>query len=159
MNFLTTPILYGLGGLALVLGLTAGVQTMRLNHAKTNHAQTMAKIAEAAAESARLARETEQRHGAIMGAVAQQHQEDLQHAQATYDATVFDLRSGAIRLQDRWGCADLSRVNTGPGLTDGQADDRSESAARIVRAAQECDSQVLGLQAVVIGDRAVGPKQ
>lgn len=159
MNFLTTPVMYGLAGLALALGLAAGIQTVRLNNAKAAHATVMADIAKASAVAADKARQLEQRHVAIMGAVAQQHQQDLQHAQDTYGRTVNDLRDGAIRLQDRWaGCPSLSGSGTSTGKPDGQADDRAEGAGRIVQAAAECDAQVRGLQAVVIGDRMMGPK-
>ncbi len=161
MNLLTTPIVYGLAGLALAGAMFGGVQTYRLAKAKAQHAQTMAAIARMASIAASKARETEQRHGAVMDAVAQQHQRDIQHAQDTYVRTVADLRSGALQLSNRWSCpaTGLPRTPARPSQPDGGADDRAESAGRVVLAAAQCDAQVRGLQAVVIGDRMVGPKQ
>ena len=42
MNFLTAPVLYALAGLCLLLGVTTGVQTLRLSHERTEHAETKA---------------------------------------------------------------------------------------------------------------------
>lgn len=102
-----------------------------------------------------MAREAEHRHAADMARIGKEHQEALTHAQTAADRLVRDLRAGTVRLQERWrGCAaDLSRIAGTAGQPDDGADDRSQSAGRIVRAAAECDAQVIGLQNVIRADR------
>lgn len=105
-----------------------------------------------------MAREAEHRHAADMARIGLEHQEALKNAQAGYDRTVADLRSGNLRLQERWrSCAaNLPSAGGAGSVADAGADDRSESAARIVRAAAECDAQVRGLQSVILADRQTG---
>lgn len=122
---------------------------LALSHVQRDAAQQLA------AEEAR-ARQAEHRHAADMARIGQEHQEALRNAQAGFDRTVADLRSGNLRLQERWrSCAANLPGSGGAGSSaDAAADDRSESAGRIVRAAAECDAQVLGLQGIIRADRA-----
>ena len=124
---------------------------LALSHVQRDAAQQVA------AEEAR-ARQAEHRHAADMARIGQEHQEALRNAQAGYDRTVADLRSGNLRLQERWrSCAANLPGSGGAGQgADAAADDRSESAGRIVRAAAECDAQVIGLQSVIRADRQTG---
>lgn len=115
----------------------------------------------AAQESARLQAEQAKRYqtrSESMAATATQYQEALKDANRKHDRTVADLRSGNLRLSKLWqGCA--SRVSptgeatSGESGADGDADDRAESAGRIVRAAAECDAQVIGLQKILRDER------
>lgn len=112
--------------------------------------------AEQIAAAEQMARQAEHRHAADMARIGQEHQEALRNAQAGYDRTVADLRAGNLRLQERWrSCAASLPGPGGAGSSvDAAADDRSESAGRIVRAAAECDAQVIGLQGIIRADRA-----
>ncbi len=159
MKFLTMPVMYALIAIAVAALAFGGVQSYRLANAKAKHSQTLTKIAELTRIASEKVRLFEQHHAAALDAVAKQHQEDLRNAQATYDRTVADVRSGALILQNRWSCpaANVPRVAAGAGEPDGAADDRAESAARIIQAAAECDAQVRGLQKVTQVDRT-GPK-
>lgn len=92
---------------------------------------------------------------AEMAVIAESFEAEKRNVQAAADRVVADLRAGNVQLRDRWqGCkADLSAASSGTGQPDATADDRSESAGRIVRAAAECDAQVRGLQYVIRADR------
>ncbi len=142
-------------GLALVLLLAFAWGRHQLSNEREASAKYRAQIVEQTLLSEQKARRIEQHHAAALNAVARAHQEDLRNAQATYDRTVADVRSGALKLQDRWACpaANVSRPATRPSVPNGAADDRAESAARIVQASAECDAQIRGLQAVTQADR------
>lgn len=83
-----------------------------------------------------------------------QYERDKMAAKDEYERTVACLRAGGCGLQKRWSCpAGVPQAAAGAGEPDAAERDRQESAARIVRAADECDSQVNGLQAVILTDR------
>jgi Bacteriophage lysis protein. len=87
---------------------------------------------------------------------AKKFEQDKANAKATSDRVVADLRSGNLRLQQRWATqvlASQAATAAGPGGADAGADDRAESAGRIVRAAAECDAQVRGLQDILTKER------
>ncbi|MDO4709051.1 MAG: endopeptidase [Pseudomonadota bacterium] len=89
--------------------------------------------------------------------VAQRYETEKQDAEQRAEKLAADLRTGAVRLRERWqGCPASPSVPTVAATTgepDAGVTDRAESAARIVRAAAECDAQVRGLQAVIRADR------
>lgn len=163
-NLTTTPLLWACGGL-LAAGLTAyTVQTIRLGSAQTDAAEARATLATERASNATdllvfaaTARETERQLRDQFGATSQEYTEALQNAQVTTDRTVADLRAGNVRLQARWrACTAAARVpgTTEPALgADAGADDRADSAARIIGAADRCDAQVRGLQRLLIAER------
>lgn len=109
------------------------------------------------AQSEAMAREQEHRHAADMDRIGQQYLEDLSNAKAESDRVVADLRSGNLRLQDRWrGCGEAPGVPdpfSGTRTPDAVTLDREASAGRIVQAAAECDAQVIGLQSIIRKDR------
>lgn len=148
--------------LALVLAFGAGAwvgyQPGSGQAAKARQAMAFMErdAAQQVAIAEQMAREAEHRHAADMARIGLEHQEALKNAQAGYDRTVADLRSGNLRLQERWRSCAANLPNAGGAGSgaDAAADDRSESAARIVRAAAECDAQVIGLQNVIRADRA-----
>lgn len=92
-----------------------------------------------------------------MEAVAQRYETEKQDAEQRAEKLAADLRAGAVRLRERWqGCPASSSVPAAAaaaGEPDAGTADRAESAARIVRAAADCDAQVRGLQAVIRADR------
>lgn len=101
-----------------------------------------------------MAREAEHRHAADMARIGKEHQEALTHAQTAADRLVRDLRAGTVRLQERWRGCPVSGATGASGEPDAASRDREESAARAVRAAAECDAQVIGLQGIIRADRA-----
>lgn len=97
---------------------------------------------------------TERANAAKAHAVAAQYEKDRADAQAASDRLVADLRAGNQRLHDRWQAAiatsELSAAAAAGAITDGRADDRHQSASRIIGAADACDAQVKGLQAFAL---------
>jgi hypothetical protein len=100
-------------------------------------------------------REQEREYANRIDSIAAQFERERIEAEEAAAAVVADLRAGSIRLRQQWqGCQRAARVPAAadsPGESDAGAGDRNESAARIVRAARECDAQVRGLQAVIRG--------
>ncbi len=98
-------------------------------------------------------RETERVRAQRMYEIAADAEEGKAHAEETGARVTADLRADNLRLREHWRSCESTRL---PGIEpaaaepDAAADDRAESAGRIVRAAAECDAQVRGLQAVVL---------
>ncbi|HDS1128095.1 TPA: endopeptidase [Stenotrophomonas maltophilia] len=82
--------------------------------------------------------------------LAAQYEKERVDAQAVSDRVVADLRSGNVRLHQRWQAAvatsQLSAAAAAAAQSDGRTDDRIESAGRAIGAAAQCDAQVRGLQ-------------
>lgn len=86
------------------------------------------------------------------------YEKELHDAQDDADRTIADLRAGNLRLRKQWQCpaiasAGVSTPAAGGSVAAGSADDRDQSAGRIVRAAAEADAQIRALQRIVIEDR------
>lgn len=83
--------------------------------------------------------------------LAAQYEKERVDAQAVSDRVVADLRSGNVRLHQRWQASvatgQLSAAAAAAAQSDGRTDDRIESAGRAIGAAAQCDAQVRGLQA------------
>lgn len=113
--------------------------------------------AEQLARAQQAARAKEQLAADTMAAIDAKHQKEMNDAQAAADRTIADLRAGTLRLRAEWrGCAAMpsaAQAAAGSGQPDAAADDRAASAARIVRAADDADSTIRALQAVVKADR------
>lgn len=83
--------------------------------------------------------------------------ESLNNANDKADRLAGDVRAGDVRFRRLW--AKCQTVPGAEGATDGEpavdagADDRAASAARILRAAAQCDAQVKALQKQIIDDR------
>lgn len=163
-RFLTAPIMYALLAAVVAAGLFAGWQTIRLGNERTAHAETklghastLANLAELARKAAEEAREREQEHARTMARIGATHQQELTRVQTEHDRLVGDLRTGLVRLQNRWaGCPaapGVSGAGAGGLNADAAARDRQESAARIIAAADACDAQVRGLQSIIRADR------
>lgn len=143
--------------LAAVIGLLwyRGQAANAVAKQETAEAQMQTLKAERDALEAMLAASHER--ALAMESVAQKYEQEKQDAEQRAEKLAADLRTGAVRLRQRWqGCPaspGVSAVAASTGITDAAAEDRSESAARIVRAAAECDAQVRGLQAIIRADR------
>lgn len=123
---------------------------LALSHLKRD---TAYQLAEAEAK----AREIERRRVESIAEIEAKHASELGRIESEVEALVSDLRAGNLRLHQRWqactATGELSAAAARSGIADAGADDRAESASRIVRAAAECDAQVRGLQAVIRADR------
>lgn len=148
-----------LGALAVVLLIVAlyfrGVAAV--SDASAEQAKQEASQARAEVDALRKTLDTERKRADAMTAIAQNYEEEKDAAAAESDRVIADLRAGNLRLRQLWqaqaATADLSQAVARAAQPDEGARDREESAARIVRAADECDAQVRGLQAVIEADR------
>lgn len=120
-----------------------------------DNAQTAKKVAEQERDNAIAVIAVERQRVKRADTIAAKTLEEMRDAESKGAAVADGLRAGNLRLQQRWaGCeARVSDLATAPGQPDGAADDRADSAGRIVRAATTCDAQVRGLQALVRADR------
>lgn len=123
-----------------------------------NTASEAAKRAQDVVAFSEAARATEQKQAASFAAAEAKHQRDMTNAQANYDRNLADLRAGNLRMRAAWRCpgasgAAVSQAAAAAGGPDAGADEREQSASRIVRAADQCDAQVLGLQALLRAER------
>lgn len=119
---------------------------------KSGQADMQAKLDKARAEHLANVIEIERKASADIAAIAEQYEQEKDDARINEARVVADLRADNLRLRQYWTGCEFSRVPTATGPAsepDAAADDRAESAARIVRAAAECDAQVRGLQAVI----------
>lgn len=101
-------------------------------------------------------RAAEQRLVMVQNDISAAYEKGKKDAEATGQLVVADLRSGNLRLQNRWaGCEAARKLGypATPGESGPEAGDREESAGRIVRAAAQCDAQVIGLQDAYNGVR------
>ena len=90
--------------------------------------------------------------------VSESYEQGKKDAKIISDAVVADLRSGTVRLQQRWNSCESKRVSGAAAASselDAAVRDRDESAGRIIRAAAECDAQVTGLQAYIRAQREI----
>lgn len=152
--------LWGNALLGALLVLTFTVQQARVSTAQLSAANSARDLAEAnravSAEREQFqvrARESERTYAAGVAAAQQMYLEETNRAQAESEKLVAHLRDGTVRLRQQWqGCVAAARVPEAAdsvGGPDAAANDRTESAGRIVRAAAGCDAQVRGLQAVI----------
>lgn len=106
------------------------------------------------------ARAAEQKFNVAAADAAAQYEKGKTDAHTAADSLLVGLLNNNVSLQSRWKCPGASIVPKAPAGTrqpDAEADDRAESAVRIVGAADECDAQVTALQALVAADRSVQP--
>lgn len=148
--------------LLLLVAVLAAALGWSLWRAETHKGAAVAAVeraqgAEAALAQTQAALAEEREMARRMAGIAADYERERQDAQAEADRLVADLVAGNVSLHRRWQACDatarVSAAATAPSFADGGADDRNESAGRIVRAAAECDAQVRGLQAVIRADR------
>ena len=108
-------------------------------------AQADLKAARGALAQSEQARKQEADKAKAANAVAEHYEQDKKDAEARASRLADDVRAGRIELQKRWACP-VSAQPGSPGEPDAEADDRAESASRIVRAAAEADAQIKALQ-------------
>lgn len=150
---------YALGVLAvalLIVGLLFWVRGTSAA-ARADAAEQRAEASEARVKALNEVIETERAAAKRANAIAAQYEQDKIHAEADAKRTVADLRAGNLRLLAHWqGCkAGLPQANGTASEPDASADDRAESAGRIVRAAKDADSQIRALQDFIKSERGV----
>ena len=150
-------------GIALLALLLAGVQAWRLDSAQDALAdmalqvvKEQAALAAAQVEASESARLDEQNMARAANAAAAAYEQGKADAEQAAADVVAGLRAGNLRLRDQWqGC----QARGVPGVAgsasepDAAADDRNDSAGRIVRAGAACDAQVIGLQQFILSER------
>lgn len=176
-RFLTLPILYVLLAAVLALGGFATVQTLRLAHERTAHAETKqhhaevladlqaatARAATLSAEAEKAVRKREAAYRDQTQAADAAHAKDKADALAKKDRVIADLRAGTVQLQDWWRCpavsaaggdaaADLAGTAAGD---DGHAELRAASLAEGVQDGASADAWIGWLQAELTATRAV----
>lgn len=132
---------------AVALGLL-GVQTHRLDKAKLTIAERDKAIAEAATKAQETARIAESNLNKARDEASLKFEEGKKHAKLEHDRVVAGLGAGSIRLRREWAACETQRLSDGAAAERelGDAEQRrNQSAARIVRAADECDAQVAAL--------------
>jgi hypothetical protein len=120
--------------------------------ASEQRAQTLEAQLQAVSEARNKEREAAKRANAI----AAQYEQDKLNAESAAKRTADDLRAGNLRLRQQWeGCkaGGVPQANGTPGQPDAAADDRAESAGRIVRAADAADAQIRALQEFIRSER------
>lgn len=152
-------------GLALALGVTAGVQTLRLDSSKSSLAKEQASHAAYRTEMTALTAKA-----ATLAAQARvEFQEAQARAEANYQAgrdsaeqhqatVVADLRSGNLRLRNEWqGCMSSASASEAPSTASSgpneQAPVSAEAFGRVLRVGLDADNQVTWLQAELLATR------
>lgn len=155
MTFLHRWAIYAGGALAVALVIGGLFLWGRGNSARADAAELRAQASEARVRALNEVIETERAAAKRANAIAAQYEQDKIHAEADAKRVVADLRTGNLRLRSMWeGCqARLPQADGSPGEPDASSDDRAESAGRIVRAADEADAQIKGLQDFIRSER------
>ena len=152
INFLTAPVLWGLLALSALLGITAGVQTIRLSsekaaHAttKTNNADDWAKQANLATRASELARAAETANAAATLAAKDQLTEALSDGKARADSLAADLRAERRKLRQLWtqgsGSCPMSEDSAALARGPDTAQLREEAISRVLGIAAEADAR------------------
>ena len=150
-------------GIALLSLLLAGVQTWRLDGAQDaiadmalQAAKDQAAIAAAQVEASEAARQQEQDNAKAANQVAAAYEKGKQDAELAAERVADGLRTGNLRLRSMWQGCEARRVPSpdgAPSEPDAATDDRNEGASNLVRAAIQCDAQVIGLQQFILSER------
>lgn len=144
------PLIVYVGLLALVFALASGHYRHQRDVARQDYAQHLKADDAALAGAKAQAKAAEQKQAAVMAAAEARWAGDKADAVEKQARVIDDLRNGAIRLQKRWrGCQPVPSPAAGTQGSDDSADDRSQSAGRIVRFAAESDAQVTYLQGLI----------
>ncbi len=150
---------FGVLAVALLIGgLIFRASAIDAN-ARADAASRRAEASEAELKAVSKARDQEREAARRANAIAAKYEQDKIDAEAAAKRTADDLRTGNLRLRERWqGCEArrMSDANGAAGQPDESADDRAESAGRIIRAAREADDQIRALQDFIRSERQEG---
>ena len=147
-----------LGMLAVALLIAALFLKDRATRAtvRADAERARAEASEAELQAVSKARDQEREATKRANAIAAQYEQDKLNAEAAAKRTADDLRAGNLRLRQQWeGCkaGGVPQANGAAGQPDAAADDRAESAGRIVRAADAADAQIRALQDFIRSER------
>ena len=150
---------FGVLAVALLIGgLIFRASAIDAN-ARADAASRRAEASEAELKAVSKARDQEREAAKRANAIAAKYEQDKIDAEAAAKRTADDLRAGNLRLRQQWeGCkaGGVPQVNRAAGQPDAAADDRAESAGRIVRAADDADAQIRALQDFIRSERQEG---
>jgi hypothetical protein len=141
---------------ALVGIAATTVQTFRLHYAEGRIAKWAQQVGRDAVKASESARAQEQAQAVAVANVGEAYEKGKRDAEAAGKRTAADLRAGNLKLRELWqGCEarGVSGAAATSGEPDASADDRADSAGRIVRAADEADAQVRALQDFIRAER------
>lgn len=152
-----------LSAIALTAGLVIAVVACLAFRAKSIADASAARFAEQEAKvladelaSTREAMAKERAKAQQLAVVATQYEQDKRDAEQTANRLRDQLRAGTVRLRPHWTCPGVSETPATAAEPDATADDRAESAGRIVRAADDADAQIRALQDFIRSEREVG---
>lgn len=131
-------------------------QTHRVHALRLDAAEHAAQLADAQARAERAARETNTSIVDTLFAADTAYQKGLIDAQVAADRDVAALNAGTLKLRREWALCETGRLADGVAAAreSGEAEQRRrDSAARIVRAADECDAHVDALISAYNGVR------
>ena len=112
-------------------------------------------------EATEKARKLETKLAETQEEIASAYEKGKIDAETTAARVAADLRTGSLRLRAGWAGCETMRLSETAASTrelDAATRDREESAGRIVRAASQCDAQVLGLQELLRAERTDKPR-
>lgn len=154
------PIVLALGGLratafaglALVLAIALGVQTVRLSSARETLAEEKLATVSAKVEAEKAAREREREHAQEFAAIAGRLVTENEDAKAQTDRLLAGLRDGTERLRRRFQCPATLGVPADPAAASGSDGAAAtgllaEDAVVLVREAERADAIVRQLTA------------
>lgn len=141
-------------GLAAILSLALGIQTVRIADLKTDAAELATLHAQTIAKHEQAARARERQHVEAMAAIDTQHQQERDRAKTAIAKLSADLAAGTQRLRRRFTCPVVKpSASASPGPSDENAGLLSADVGILIGLARECDGHVRSLQAVIQSDR------
>lgn len=150
---------FGVLAVALLIGGLIFRASATDANARADAASRRAEASEAELKAVSKARDQEREAARRANAIAAKYEQDKIDAEAAAKRTADDLRAGNLRLREYWQGCEARRVpdaNGTAGQPDASADDRAESAGRIVRSAREADDQIRALQQFIRSERQEG---
>lgn len=141
---------------AAVIGCAFFRARATVSDLRADAAEQRAAASEAQLHAVNTARAKEQSDAQRVAELAAQYEQDKLNAEANGKRAADDLRAGNLRLRQLWQGCEASRV---PGIADpaGQldasADERADSAGRIIGAADQADAQIRALQEFIRAER------
>lgn len=126
-----------------------------ISRARADRAELQVTALGDALKQSEAARVAEHAQAVRFGLAANQYEQDKTDAEATASQLAADLRAERVRMRPAWRCpaAGVPGVAASAGQPDAAANDRAESASRVVRASADADAQIRALQAILTAER------
>ncbi len=132
-------------GLLLVAGAFAAIQSVRLNHAQDEIADMETAVLESEVAHQQALRKAERDSAEAIAALDQKYQKERDEAKSTTDRLLADVRSGALKLRDKFSCPiRVPGVGSAPGTSAGEegAILSAEDQEFLVRIGEEADDAI-----------------